>query len=194
MSPPAIGTPWVAWKTAWSDWVAASGIAVVWAKQAENPPQLRKPYALLDVLSMQPIGVDERQRVYVAANANGRQLLEHLAGVRRVVLNVQVVTNATGQLADSAWAWADEIQGSLDRSPINAALNAAGLAVTQVSQIRDISAIEQSQFVSRVTFDLTFEGAYFRSDPMGGQWVERAVGDGDVEGNSDPELTFDTEA
>ncbi len=196
MSPPLLGASFQRWKSVFSDWVeSTSGLGLVWAGQSENPPQRRKPYALLQLLNLSKVGEDEIQRGLSEPDGNGNQkLLHNLAGVRAGVLQVQVITNASGQLADTAWIWADELQSKLGSVAQMDLFNEAGISIKQVGILQDLSAIEQSQAVSRVLFTVNFEAAFYRKDPTGGQWIGRVIGSGDVEGNLDPELTFDVEA
>ncbi len=190
MSPPAGGSPFTKWQRAWTSWVEGVGLDVVWTKQADNPPEHRKPYARLDIVSKSVVGTDEQSQIFsVEAQAMHRVL----RGVRQIVVNVQVISNAKPELGESAWAWIDEIEAVLQTDEVSAAFKAAGLAVMGVGQAVDLGQLEQSQYVSRVSLDVTFEAAFYRVSPSAGGWINEIVGSGDLEGNSTPEITFDVE-
>lgn len=193
MSPPTNTTiPWQAWQSAMQSWAeGASGLPVIWARQAENPPQVRKPYVLLDIISVARRGQSDGVTM-VDDGAGGVDAATY--GIREIILNVQVIANARGTLADSAFAWAEEMQNSIDIGPDLQKFVTVGLGVSEVTKTRDIGSMEQSQFVSRVTFDIIFEGAVARTGSWKASAVARVIGDGDVDGNSTPELTFDVES
>ncbi len=188
MSPPSTGSPLETWRKAWSAWARSAGLEVAWAKQAENPPERRRPYVRLEVLSLKTVGVDGQTHVFDETTQKMNRVLE---GLREVVLSVQVVANAAPELEGSAWAWADELLGTLETDENAAAFKEAGLSVSSVGTVVDLGAFEQSEYVGRTTFDVTFLGAYYRVNPTAGGWIGEITGSGDVEGNSDPELTFD---
>ncbi len=190
MSPPLNGSPLATWRKAWAEWVRGVGLGVAWAKQSDNPPERRRPYVRMEVLSLRSVGTDEQGQVF---NEDTQEQHRTLQGLREVVLNVQVVANAKPELEESAWAWADELLTTLETDEVAGAFRDAGLAVQQAGTILDIGALEQSEYVGRASFDVTFLAAYYRVNPVAGGWVNRIVGSGDLEGNTDPELVFDVE-
>lgn len=192
MSPPvSTSIPWAVWQSTITQWAQrASGLSVVWARQAENAPQVRKPYVLLDMISITRRGQSDGVKM-IDDGAGNIDFATY--GIRRIVLNVQVVANAHGSLADSAYVWAEELQNSIDTTPDLQPFVQVGLGVVDVSSIRDLGSIEQSQYVSRVTFDITFEGAIANRGTWTGPPIERAIGTGELEGDATPELSFDTE-
>src|SRR6187549_2927473 len=134
MSPPTNTTiPWQLWQDAISDWAErASGLEIVWARQAENPVQARKPYVLLDIQNVTRRGGDG---VKMIADPDTGILSAATYGIRRFVLNVQIVANARGTLADSALAWAEELQNSIDTGPFLGGFVAVGLGVSDFTEI-----------------------------------------------------------
>lgn len=191
MSPPAnSGSPWETWRKAWSAWARGVGLDIAWANQSDNPPERRKPYARLQVLSVRALGTDEQTEVFNEIMSEQNRVLQ---GLREITLSVQVIANAKPLLGESAWAWADEMASVLETDETAEALRQAGLSVSSVGQAVDLGGLEQSQYVSRVTFEVVFLGAFYRRNPAAGGWVDRIIGEGDLEGNSSPELTFDVE-
>lgn len=186
--PTASGVPWLLWQTTLAAWIEGLGLPVVWARQGKNPPQRAKPYALLDLLSVSAVGEDVKGYLY---NAIGPTFTGTLAGTRELALSIQVVTDAVGGIVDTATAWGDEILASVNRDPVSEAFRQAGLAFTRSGLVLDISALEQSQFVSRVNIDLVFQGAFYTSNAFVAVPILRVIGEGDVEGDSVPEINFD---
>lgn len=187
MSPPTNTAASLAvWRRAWSAWARSAGLALAWANQPENPAELRKPYVRLQVLSIAPIGLDEKLQAEV-------QNETHVAhkGLRQIVLSTQVVANPVAELEGSAWAWADKLVSYLDDESVSETLRQAGLSVDTVGPMLDLSALEQGNIVARVSVDVTFTGVSYRVETRPGVWVERIIGEGDVEGNPDPEIEFD---
>lgn len=185
---PVNGIPWALWRTTLSQWAQLSGLPVVWARQVTNPPQVPKTYALLDIVSVEQVGLDEQQ--YVFDTAAGL-LRENVVGVRQVVFNVQVFAPATGKWEESAWPWIDDLQASFARTSVQVLFQNSGMARIDASTARDISNIEGVQFNSRVTLDITFLCAYYRPDLVGGPAIARVIGSGDLEGNAANEVDFD---
>jgi hypothetical protein len=134
--------------------------------------------------------LDEVQTRY---DADEDLLRENLLGVRQVVINVQVFAPATGKWEESAWPWIDDLQASFGRTDVQTLFQSAGMARVNSGQARDISALEDSQFNSRVSLDITFLCAFYREDPVGLDYINRVIGSGDLEGNDDPEIDFDVE-
>lgn len=188
--PTTSGVPWQLWQTTISTWIESLGIPVVWARQGKNPPQRAKPYVLLDIVAMSSVGEDATGYVWDAAPAIPTYL-GTLAGNRELNLSVQPVTEATGFISESAMAWANEIISSLERDPIQELFRQAGLAFTRSGQVLDLSALEQSQFVSRANIDLVFQGAFYANSAFVAIPIERVIGEGDVEGDSVAEINFD---
>lgn len=183
---------WQAWQEAITKWArdATGNLRVMWARQAVNAPQPAKPYVLLDIISSKRRGSDGL--AYVLDVPTG-MLVATSYGTRQIVLNVQVVAEANGLLAQSAMAWAEEMQNELESGASLQAFVNVGLAVCDFGQARDLAAFEQSQFVSRATFDVVLEGAAVKGGTRSNPAVVQIIGNGDVEGNSTPELTFDVE-
>jgi hypothetical protein len=180
---------WEKWQNALYAWaVETTGLEAVWAAQATDAPQLRKPYILLDVLAVVARGEDNK--VLESAN-DGADFSVTTAGQREITVNLQVVSNATGSLADSGFAWAEELHASLHAGA--ATLSDAGLFFQGVGTLTDLNTVEQSQYVSRVSMDITFTVAAVKRGAATGPAIQRIIGSGDVEGNSDPEITFDVE-
>lgn len=189
MSPPLLtGAPLKTWRKAWSAWARLCGLEVAWTNQRENTPQRRMPYVRLQFMNMQPIGTDEQTQV----TKNGL-VYPAVQGMRQITLGVQVVANATPELEGSAWAWADELTGILQTEEVTELFRQAGLAVIGLNPVVDLSGLEQSEMISRVAFDIVFSGAFYRVNPQVGTWIERIIGEGDLEGNPDPEITFDVQ-
>jgi len=186
--PPVNGIPWALWRTTLAQWAQLSGLPVVWARQATNPPQMPKTYALLDVVSVEQIGLDEQQNILDTATGLIR---ENIVGVRQVVFNVQVFAPATGRWEESAWPWIDDLQASFGRTSVQVLLQNSGMSRINASTARDISNIEGAQFNSRVTLDITFLCAYYRPDLVGGPAIARVIGAGDIEDNVGNEVNFD---
>lgn len=193
MSPPTNTTiPWQLWQDTITTWAANSGLQVVWAKQSENPPQVRKPYVLLDLVTVARRG--QADGVHFEQNEDTGVLEATIYGTRRLLLNVQVVANASGKWADSAFAWAEELNNDIDTDPALRPFVEAGLSICDVGPVRDLGAFEQSQFISRATFDVTLEGGIARTGSFNVEPIERVVGSGNVDENPDTELTFDVDA
>lgn len=189
--------PWDKWQKALHDWAAewtpagADKCQVVWAEQETNAPQPKRPFVKLQVLSTRKRGEDGFVSSYDSTLANGKQLQQAQYGTRELRINVQVFANAKGRLLESAFARAQELADSLDNPTALEPLVEAGLGVTNVGEVQDLSEIEQSQYAGRASFDVRFEGAAVQEGAVSGQYIQRVIGEGDVEGNSDPEVTFD---
>ena len=191
MSPPlATQVPWARWQKAWYDWAAASGLEVVWTKDGANPPLPRAPYVRLDIITSAQVG-DEGFKYVDAGNGN---LAATTYSVRRVRLNVQVVANAKASFSENAWAWADELQASAWREPHRSSFRAAGLGVNAVGDMNDLSAVDQSQYLSRVSFDITFDGAAVKAGAFTVGKVSRVIGGSDFGTTEAPEISFDVSA
>lgn len=182
--------PWDLWQKAIYDWLTSVGLQVVMARQHTNPPTLRKPYVLVDLFNIDVVGFDSKQYQSEELVPNDGRVIATLSGLRELSISLQVVSTATGRFDDGAMQWADRIISSLSNDDTYDPLRQAGLSVVSVGRANDISAIEQAQFISRVNIDLTIEAAFFMS--LGtAKHIERVIGEGDVEGNSVPELLFD---
>lgn len=191
MSPPQNnGVPWKLWRQAWSQWARNVGLDVAWANQSGNPPERRKPYVRLQIINFQIVGNDDRVSEFDDVAQENHEVIQ---GLREITLNVQVIANAQPELEQSAWAWADELVGSLAMDDVASAFRQSGLSVSTIGQVIDLGGLEQSEFVNRATFEVVFLGAYYRRDPNASGWIDRIIGEGDLEGNSDPEITFDVE-
>lgn len=190
MSPPVTGAPFGTWQAAWAAWAESSGLSCAWARQAGNPPEMRKPFVRLEVLTVRTLGNDAKGQVF---DEDAEEMRETIAGLREITLGVQVVANSKPDMRESAWAWMDELIGTLKDDARAEAFRQAGLSVSSVGQIIDLGGLEQSEFVSRVNCDVVFIGAYYRLAPDPSGWINRVIGTGDVEGNPDPEITFDVE-
>lgn len=188
---PTTQASWAAWQQAWYDWAALSGITVVWSRDAANPPAPALPFVRLDVLSMTQIG-EEGTHDEVAPDGDNIEVTTY--SNRRIRLNCQVAAKAKGEFAKNAWAFADELQASLRRDAARDIFREAGLSMQEVGDLTDISAIEQQQFVSRVSFDVQFIGAAVKPAAFTAPRVKRIVGSGDLEGDTTPETTFDVSA
>ncbi len=187
---------WQTWRMAWSEWATewSGGLVVIWAKQETNAPVPSRPYVLLDVLGVAKAGgEDGLVAVFDEAAENGKQFTQTQYGTRRVRLNVQVFAKSTGLLEESALAQAQSLADSLDNPQALAPLVVAGLGVERIGDVLDLTGIEHSQFGGRASFDATFAGAAVKAKAVTGQWIQRAIGEGDVEGNSSPEITFDVD-
>src|SRR5262245_36629479 len=132
MSPPVTGSPFGTWQRAWTDWIEGMGLAVAWARQADNPPAPRKPFVRLQVLSISQLGTDAEGQEF---DEDAQTMRRSLAGLREIVLNVQVVANAKPDLRESAWAWMDELTGRLRTDETAEALRQAGLSVSSVGLV-----------------------------------------------------------
>ena len=184
--------PWDVWQAALAAWARTWGCGeVVWAKQETNAPQPRRPFIKLDIMTTTKVGEDGLASSFDPDAANGEQFKQARYGTRRLRLNVQVFANATGRLSESAMARAQALADSLDNPEALATLVEAGLGVSNVGDVADLSQIEQSQFAGRASFDVIMEGAAVKQGAVSGQWIQRVIGEGDVEGNSAPEVTFD---
>lgn len=180
---------WAAWQTVITKWAKdATGLRIMWARQATNAPQPAKPYVLLDIISSVRRGNDG---VGWALDSGTGLLVAKGYGTRQVVVNVQVVADATGLLAESAMAWAEELQNALDSGSAVQEFVAVGLAICDLGQARDLGAFEQSQFVSRVTFDMVLEGAAVKQGSKTAAPVAEIIGNAIVDDNPTPALTFD---
>lgn len=185
--------PWQTWQDALFDWATewSESCQVIWAEQETNPPQPKRPYIQLKLLGSRKVGQDGLVSSYDSTKPNGQQFQQAQYGTRRLRLNVQVFANAKGQLEQSAFAHAQSLADSLDNPMALSALVEAGLGVTDIGEVLDLGRIEQSQFAGRASFDVTLDGAAVQQGAVSGQYIQRVIGSGDVEGNSDPEVIFD---
>lgn len=191
MSPPfSTSIPLAKWQAALTAWVEASGLQVAWAKQEGNPPERRKPYCRLDLISLSVVGTDEQGQIFKEST---QELTRTLQGTRELVVNVQVVANVKADLAESAWSWINELVSTLETDEVAQSFKDAGLSVSSVGSITDIGVLEQSHYIARTSFDLTLLGAFYRENPTTSNWVNRTIGSGDLEGNSTPEIVFDVQ-
>ncbi len=184
--------PWELWQTALYQWATqVSGRDVVWAKQETNLPQPKRPFIQLDIMGVLKVGEDGLTSVFNEDAPEGQQFQQDQYGTRRVRLEVQVFARATGKLGESAMAIAQDLNDSLGNPMYRQILVNAGLGVADVAEVQDLAQIEQSQFAGRASFDITLEGAATKQGANKGQFIERVIGEGDVEGNSAPEVIFD---
>lgn len=145
-------------RTALFQWASANsgGNPVVWADQAA--PRPARPFVTLRLNGpFRDLGADELRHTGVEGEFE-------ICGHRRLVLSVQVVGTAD-QAASLALAVALNL--SLSKPSVLSALSAAGLAVSDAGDVRNLTAYLDTQFEARFAFDTTLMAVASTSDSLG---------------------------
>lgn len=156
MSVPTTMIDWASWQKALSDWAASAGVPIIWAAQSDNAPQPKRPFIMLQVMSVERIGFDGAHDTITGSR---RSIQREYYGQRRLTLTVQCFAWETGRLNESAVSYLEALRDNLDRQDTIEALDAAGLAWTTTGRIANLAEIEGGQFIGRASMDVVFEGA-----------------------------------
>lgn len=148
---------WTAAENAIEAWFrTGSGIGngkVVWANQAM--PQVAMPYATLRISGVRKLGTtDEETQAYDGDADPGQEITTTIKGVREITVSCQVfAAPVTG--SGTAREFAAAAQLALELPTVRFALNQAGLSISGVGAVQDISALFETKFQSRASLDVT---------------------------------------
>lgn len=137
---------------AWAQGVCPELTAVIFGRQ--NGPQPDRPYVVLDTVSLAQLGSDDIRYEFVAINPPLEQHKVTIAGQRRWALSVNVIA-ATGGPSAHALSFAERLRTSLALPGVLDPLLAEEISVIDAGDVQDLTALEDTEWVSRAQFDLT---------------------------------------
>lgn len=154
------GTYWTTAENALQAWASArSGAPAIWANQNGTRPPL--PYVTLQITAGPGrIGQDEIALTVDATAPAGQDLVMTHRGPRTITLSVNVYADPVTTGA-SAPARAGALADTLSLESVRDALRAAGLMVSTVGPVRDLTQLVDTAYESRAQFDVQL---YARSE------------------------------
>ena len=158
-------TDWSTIYNALHGWVQnSSGIDSVWANQ--NAPRQQYPFAVLNVLSVEPQGQDS---TYTELNVGG-SLDVCVVGRRELTLNVQ--THSLCQKPDeNARFYLERVNMSLRMPSVQQALRAANIGLVRAGALVQLDREIEGVWESRWSQDFTFH-AIVSYEPEAGESIE----------------------
>jgi hypothetical protein len=180
-TPGQAGVDWQVAENAIAAWFAgATGIDVLWANQ--DIPQPPWPYGTLNMIAgPTKIGGEDNVRRSTDLNQAGEEVqLEH-NGPRHITVSCQVIQGPpdTHNPDCHARRLAGAAHAALSLESINAAFNAAGLAVVNAEPVTNADIEVGGEWTSRGVFDVTFAFTSSITERVG--YFENA----DIEGTFD---------
>lgn len=155
---------WATIQSALHAWVSQSAdISATWAMQER--PQLEYPYAVLQIIAG-PNNFGEDEIVY---REDGASLFADVQGLRTMTVNVQFFTRSFLP-GEHAQAYAAIAQSAIEHPRFSQALYDAGIGVSSISAITDLSQIVGSAYESRASFDLIVIIAAKVADSVSQDW------------------------
>jgi hypothetical protein len=132
-----------------------TGLTVAWTKQPRMP-QLAKPYGTLSVLSGPfKVGSDRIRKHWDPDEGDGGMIRRWVEGEREFVVQCKVYCDDVAH-ASHARIYADAAQTSLSKPSVIKTLAEADLAIINVMQVVDVSAIAGIDYEQVCSFDVRF--------------------------------------
>lgn len=150
--------------------------------QDQAGPQLQPPYATVKIGSTsKPFSAD-----YVGHNTDltqpaGQEVERFITGPRQIIASLQVYTKGTFGGA-GATALLSNARDQLELGSVMAAFSAAGFAVNDVSDVRNLSALLTTNFQGRAHLELTLAASSHESERTG--YIASVSGTGTVENDA----------
>lgn len=135
----------------------ATGVDVLWSDQ--DIPQPEWPYGTLNAIDgPDKIGGEDNVRLTTDLTQAGQEVQQEHNGPRQMIVSCQVIQGPpdTHNPDCHARRLATGAQAALSLDSINAAFNAVGLAVVEVSSLTSIPVDVGGEKTSRSIFDVTF--------------------------------------
>lgn len=153
-------TDWTKAEDALQAWASSrSGLTAIWANQSGNRPAL--PYVTLQITAGPgPIGHDAVELSVDEDAEPGEDLVVTHSGPRTLTLSVNVYATQVTTGAN-ALARAGALADTLSLESVRDELRKAGLTVSTVSAVRDLTQLVETAFESRAQFDIQL---YARSE------------------------------
>lgn len=161
------------------DYAAITEVARAWVRDAvslpdgqviiqdQNGMQLQPPYATVRVGStVTPFPADFSGWEYDSAQAQGQEVELFVTGPRVVSVAVNVYTKGAFGGA-GALAMLSNARDRLQLPSVLAAFAAAGAAIAEVSDVRNLSLLLETNFQGRAHMELTLNVAAFESERTG---------------------------
>lgn len=141
-------------------------------------PGLAAPFATVKLhQAVKPFGQDFRDHSYDGAAPAGEELELFATGPRLVAVSINVYSKGTTGNAAAAALLANARDG-LELESTTAALAAAGAALQDCSEVRELNALLETSFRGRAHLDLTLNVSSFASERT--TYIETVSGTGTV--------------
>lgn len=174
------------WLVFASDLLEAS---IVVADQAV--PQPVHPYATFRIALVSRMGGDDERRDNVDMRRDeGFEVESNLCGLRRGTVSVNFYARADTATGD-AMAYGASAQAALAKDEVIEMLKLAGVSVVDEGQLRDLSQLESSEWISRCQFDVGICFASNLAEYVG--FIETVIVDAPFIGINEETVTLETE-
>jgi hypothetical protein len=173
--------PWQKMQDGLHDWVhACTGLPTLWTKIAPGTLQAPRAYASLSLApEVRSIGLDGRGMINrigsVPTPAIGQEVRAVAFGLRALDIRIDVFSDSA-LLADNAMSYAEDLRLSLALESVIDLLTRSGLCQRTKGDVRDLSEVQESVWVSRAQLEIGFTVAAFVSDGDGSGYVGEVIG------------------
>lgn len=177
--------PWQKMQDGLYDWVSKyTGLPTLWTKIAPGTLQAPRAYASIKLApELRSIGLDGRGMINRIGTqptpVSGQEVSSVAFGLRAIDVQIDVFSDSA-LLADNALSYAEDLRISLALESVIDALTASGLCQRTKGDVRDLSEVQESVWVSRAQLEIGFTVAAFTASGDGAGYIGEVIGTGTV--------------